>query len=292
MRKFEGTTIIANGSYWDERMRAIGERYWERDGDLHMKQFLQNDLAQRSETDMMLDYSQASIQYEDRVCRVLAQVRTSTIGSLVMSSINPKVKVWVVPYDSSDRAANACGANTFGTVKVQGGDHVLISFSPEDWHPKGCTLDTADTVLFHELVHAYRYSWLGYHGVNNKVLKDYSTTEEFLATHMHNIYRSLRGELWFHRTHSIPKFTHLDGMRNYFDTDQEARYALNFYLDTDTVTKQVANWKGPDFNPFRDHRLLRERLSREWQNNLRDIRKTSSPMQLAPKLRTMVPPAR
>jgi hypothetical protein len=193
--------------------------------------------------------------YEDQVCKLLTKIASTRIGKLVFDSLNPKVKHWIVPLDYLDRTDCDCGAYEFPGAADQGGG-VRVYFNPADWRP--ARWFSADDILFHELVHAYRDGRVGYDNLRWTPMREYKTAEEFLALHMQNVYLDNRGSPRFYRSYNSRQAVSKGVAYSSLIGDAEALMAFRYFVDVEPLAKAVAGWKVPadTFNPWRDYPVL------------------------------------
>jgi hypothetical protein len=199
--------------------------------------------------------SRESQEYEDQVYKLLKLIGSTQAGRLLFGFLNRSVNHWIVPYDYLDKALTGDDwAYTFPGAPKEGGG-VRIYFSPADFKqnaPKKNWM-TADDVLFHELVHAYRLGRVGYNP-NPKSMNDYKTVEEFFALHMQNVYLADRGSWCFYRDYRSFLHVSKDEAYEYFANDAEVLMAFRYFVDTDSLANRVSQLKAPanSFNPWRD----------------------------------------
>ena len=182
-----------------------------------------------------------SVSYENAVYQQVQVIASTTIGGLLLESLNHHVKVWIVPLDPLDRSQCTCGAYAFPGKPNEGGG-VRVYYNPTDFNPSAKRWRGADDILFHELVHAYRNGRVGYDVVNSaQYMNDYENAEEFLALHLQNVYLACRGSQRFYRTYKRLESVSKDTAYQYFVGDAEVLTPAD------------------SFNPWRDQRVL-ERL--------------------------------
>ena len=129
--------------------------------------------------------------YEQRIRVSLNAIRDTEIGRCLFKSLNPKNPVWIVPYNGSQGVCNALTGQRAGGFT----DGVTVQFSPETWDFDLCgKLPGYRPVesLFHEMVHASRFSHFGYDGMNHEPLEQNKDHEEFLAVQITNSFMSDR----------------------------------------------------------------------------------------------------
>jgi hypothetical protein len=141
------------------------------------------------------------------------------------------------------------------TVKQGGG--VRIHFNPKDFK------DTADDTLIHELTHALRRS-TGRFNPRQLPIGDFTTTEEFLATQIQNIYRSSLYKTGLYELYKSTegKFSDKGSIYSGFINDPFFIIALKYCMDFEPLARHAAQLPAghPAFNPFRDFPIL-ERMA-------------------------------
>jgi hypothetical protein len=140
---------------------------------------------------------------------------------------------------------------TFPGAPKEGGG-IRVYFNPTDW--KG-QWQTADDVLFHELVHAYRMGRIGYEALNGTGMTDYTDGEEFLALHLQNMYLADRGSQRFYLAYNRPALNgSKDEAYEFYARSAEVPMALRYFRDTEPLAIACSHWKAPaaGFNPWRD----------------------------------------
>lgn len=193
--------------------------------------------------------------YQNTIKSVLTTISRTSIGKRLLQMINPAQKVYIIPQDYDGPAKT----QTF--TDEQGGG-IRIMFSPKQFSsvyvgPQMVGNAVEDT-LFHELVHAMRYSQDRYFPRNLSSWDFNFNSEEFLAEQFANVYHSSRRESDFFSSYR-GSYLKKNEMYNYLEDDVELVRALKFYLDTEPLAKFAATLKQPAYNPFRDHKELEEK---------------------------------
>jgi len=225
------------------KMKRDLEVYGEKDGliDAAMQWQLMDDLDPK--------YGREIKEYESTIERTLNTFSHTSIGKMLLDMISPTKKVWIIPADwDIPRGITWC------RTEAQGGG-VRISFSPRSFRkvsisPSASGSAVEDT-LFHELVHAMRYSNSRFNG-RSLINADFGNTEEFIATQFANVYHSSRRESEWYELYRYGGYKTKKDMYEYFAADAELVMALKYFLKTEPLAKSVATLKQPDFNPFRD----------------------------------------
>ena len=237
---------------------------FQRQGDFHMMNFMRQMADGVLEIDPSNPPTRESIDYEKSVFAELRAIWHTSIGQLLMASLNKKYKTWIVPID--EEFATLCGcmaATTPGLLSAKQGGGVRVRYDPVDYDFPDFFI-TADAALFHELVHAYRATWSETRSLSWQRLREYKTPEEVLAVHLHNVYLACWNSQGYTRSHSNNGVLQSkDEVYKYLASDREALDAIQYYLDHEPLTTQVAQMKYPVFNPWRDQ----AQLEAEWAAN-------------------------
>lgn len=213
------------------------------------------------------DYTPELKQYEEAIYQCLRKVDANPVGQVVLEALNKKTTVWIIP--KSDKALKqSYSAQTWplnyviqknGDVgRGEGAGDTVIQFQP----------DLKDDTLFHELVHAYRYSWKRYKplpiSVSDKVYSngnrniyryaDYNS-EEFLAHQMQDIYLSQSNRPLLKDYH-WDEVSDKKTIYNFLLENFDLMGALKFFMHHETLALLGAHRFATDYNPFRDFRLL------------------------------------
>lgn len=185
----------------------------------------------------------ASIEYEKAVYRQLDIIRATSIGHLVLDSIDPSAKVWIL----LDQVGVGVASTTPGVLGADKGGGIRLHYQPEWFDPK-MEYYTPDDILLHELVHAYRASKGQHFG---KALAEYVTAEELLAIQMQNMYMSIKRKKRFYRSHSNPTLVSKQDAYAAIASDKETLEAFNFFRAHEPLTAKVAGMSAP-YNSWRD----------------------------------------
>ncbi|MGH9820604.1 MAG: M91 family zinc metallopeptidase, partial [Pyrinomonadaceae bacterium] len=195
--------------------------------------------------DIAPKYSGEIKMYENQVRNMLGKIHGTTIGQTLLRYIQnspTRSKVWIVPANWARPTAITYGYSFEGE-----GIRVHIN-------PKSFGVDAEDT-LFHELVHAKRYAWNEYYRntfTDPEVKSDfYDSSEEFLANELENLYHATRGFSDTYSVYSGAKKKKKE-MYSYLASKTELPLALKFFLENDAFVKEVAGYKHPEYNSFRD----------------------------------------
>lgn len=225
------------------KMKRDLEVYGEKDGliDAAMQWQLIEDLDPK--------YRREIHDYENTIENTLNTFSHTSIGKMLLDMINPAKIVWIIPADwDTPRGITWC------RTEAQGGG-VRISFSPSsflkvDIGPRA-TGNAIEDTLFHELVHAMRYSQSRFNG-RGLINPDFGNTEEFIATQFANVYHSSRRRSEWYDLYRYGGYKTKKEYYEYFANDAELVMVLKYFLKTEPLARSVANLKQPDFNPFRD----------------------------------------
>lgn len=204
--------------------------------------------------------------YEKKVIGILGTIASTRIGKLLFESLRRDVKVWIVPFWEGDAEACSCAAATTpGTLPAKLGGGIRLYFEPWD---SGDSF-TAEDVLFHEMVHAYRSGVMGLTGTKWTRLPGYQTAEEFVAIHLQNVYLDLVGKTMFYKEHDNPRQTTKDQIYDNFSKEELQAFA--YFLQNAGVARIVGQWPSPhpSYNPWRDYPTLLQAYLKK--NNLESL---------------------
>ncbi len=207
-----------------------------------------------------LPLTQAARDYEYHVFQLLRLISSTRVGNLLLNLIsldasNSKRKYWIVPfYRRSDGDLCNCMAYT----RPGFGSGVVVHYDPEGETAITERWFSADDVLFHEMVHAFRIGRIGFQNQKRTVMNEYTTAEEFLALHMQNVYLANRGASRFYRSVKRPESVSKGTAYAYFADDAEVLMAFRYFVEKEPLARMVATWKHPvdSFNPWRDQPTL------------------------------------
>ena len=211
------------------------------------------------EEDLQPKYKTEIEAYEKAIQRTLTIFSHTSIGKALLDQFNPKIKTWIIPANWKESVAK-----TQLATDEQGGG-IRIMFSPEAFSnvyvgPRSVGSAVEDT-LFHELVHAMRFSQERFFNKNLIKWEFSHSSEEFIAEQFANVYHSSRRESDFYGTYKGPYKTKKE-MYQYLAEDAELVMALKFFLKTEPLAKFVVHLKQPDYNPFRDYNEIEARALR------------------------------
>lgn len=200
MRSFPPYPIMINGSYRGEALRSRIESTRAAHRFDEMRQLI----GEAEKLAYQEDRSPNSQWYEKRVSALLAYIRHTTTGRTLLAGLPRETRIWIIPVDSN--AAHNKGTFGFADTSLMSGgltEGVRIKFSPETWAYTAygqLPNSRPDEVLFHELVHAYRFTKRNLPAPKQVILNDGgnappngTSPEEFLATQMTNVYVSGKG---------------------------------------------------------------------------------------------------
>lgn len=199
-------------------------------------------------------------QYENTVYRCLQKITANPVGRMVVGKINKQTRVWIIP--KSDADLNVPGGYNAQTGPLNydiqwdgnvgqgsGSGDTVISYNPK----------LGDDVLFHELVHAYRYSYKNKFNprliIQNHAPKTRANTEEFFAHQMENIYLSQD-----HRTltmaYEYPLKSTKEEIYDFLANNTDMLMALKSFLRHEYLAILAAHGLDTQYNPFRDYKTL------------------------------------
>lgn len=261
MKKFEPYPIYVNHPGRWETVRASQQAYFEGKGDSKMTDWLTYTAKRLYEITEDKAPGPESVAYENSVVQLLRLISSTRVGKLLFDLLNRNQQCWIVPLDFRDKNDCGCGAFAFPGQPKEGGG-IRIYFNPTDFNSLTKRWLSADDILFHEIVHAYRIGRAGYGVVNSaRSMSGNKDAEEFFALQMQNIYLTFRGSQRFYRTYNRLESVSKATAYQYFSEDAEALMALRYFVETDPIAATVSRWIHPpdSFNPWRDYAVL-ERL--------------------------------
>ncbi|MFN0060303.1 MAG: hypothetical protein ACKVX7_17735 [Planctomycetota bacterium] len=264
MIKFAPYPITINGSKKDDEIRAkVAARV--KKGEINEIQEIEELVRLNpNKWDYVADSSPAAVHYEGRIRALLSYIRANRVGSCLLDILRSRgtLPIWIIPYDSDQ-------------VKMDGEGNAKVKWAPEEYvRTKAVSLSysfefftydswgkmpgsRADEVLFHEMVHAYRFACPSITR-NYKPLPGYRDHEEFLAHQLSNIYRSLRGAKKFNLDYTDKKLGSGAECEALLRSKKPLMDALALFLGSDPLTKAVAKIKTL-YNPFGDLERLKRR---------------------------------
>ena len=192
--------------------------------------------------------------YQKAISKVLTTISRTSIGKQLLSMIGGQ-KVYIIPQESDGPART-------GLYSDEQGGGIRISFSPEYFSrvyigPSSVGSAVEDT-LFHELVHAMRYSNNRYFPRNLSSPDFNHNSEEFIAEQLANVYHSSRGTSDFLSKYN-GGYARKKQMYEYLEESSELVYAIRFYLQSEPLAKFAAMLQQPAYNPFRDYKELEDK---------------------------------
>jgi hypothetical protein len=210
-------------------------------------------------------YKQEIDQYESTVYRCLQTIEGNPVGRMVLGLINKQTTVWINPETDAMKKCSCAQTNplnyeiqTGSVARGVGFGDTVIQFQPE----------LGDDTLFHELVHAYRYSYKKFSpiciDVPNPGPKGSScgSSEEFLAHQMENIYMSQTNRpltLDYYDASAVGKDEIYDFLVKHVDRLE----ALKYFLRHEYLAMLAAHSLTADYNSFRDYGMLEARFLKD-----------------------------
>jgi hypothetical protein len=189
--------------------------------------------------------------YEERIRVTLNAIGRTGIGRALFRSLNPHVPVYILPY-----TGDACNAVT-GQLSSDWKKGIRIQYSPETWAYDKCGRFPGYRPvesLFHEMVHASRFTNYHFAGLNQKPLEKMQDHEEFLAVMMTNVFRSEQGAKKFNRDYTTGELVSQSDLEAFLSSRMEYINAFACFL-SDSMVKLTVPLTAP-FNPFRDFKRL------------------------------------
>ena len=263
MIKFTPYPITINGSKKDEEVRAKLEARFAKCEIDEIQKITELVKAQPNQWDYKPDSSPQAAHYEGRIKALLSYIKARTLGRCLLDMLSARgtLPIWIIPYDSDQVTMQGAGnANVTWAPEVYVGTkavRVAYSFDFFIYSAWGKLPGSrADEVLFHEMVHAYRFASPSVKMRYNNALPGYEDHEEFLAHHMTNVYRSLQGAKKFNLDYKQKKVATAAECEAALRSSKPLMDALKLFLDNDPFTQRVAQLKTL-FNPFADFERLK-----------------------------------
>jgi hypothetical protein len=262
MLKYDPYPITINGSRKDEEIRADLAKKLEK-GEITENQKIEQKIKLKpNKWDYVADPSPWAAAYEKRVSGHLAFINGNTLGRCVLNTLRAKgtYPIWIIPYDSEMIETQGEGnANvTWAPEEYVGTKAVRLAYSPEHFsydHWGQMPGSRADEVLFHELVHVYRYASPSIKNRISDALPGYTDHEEFLAHQLSNVYRSFRGARKFNLDYADKEIASAAECEKALRSSKPLMDALALFLRIDPLAKEVAKLKTL-YNPFADFARL------------------------------------
>jgi hypothetical protein len=194
-------------------------------------------------------------QYETTISRLLRQIESNALGKVLLKILNLKTKIWIVPMPDQEFKGCYCAqtyplnyqTKPFEGYAIGSGD-AYIYYNPDNVF--------TDDILFHELVHAYRYSFKKF---DRMPIDNEYNGEEFLAHHLQNIYLSLLKKELFFAYKGEEKADKARIYRHLNETPAQLK-AIEYFSTHEYLAMLAANSLAAnvaDYNPFRDYRQIR-----------------------------------
>ena len=194
-----------------------------------------------------------STKYENDVIAVVKTIYRNRMGNLLLNALNGAVNIFIVPFHGDEREKCGCAALTpWGVYPKKWGGGIRLYFDPADFAGNTDSY-TADDILFHELVHAYRIGKKNSEQ-KNRPLDGYRSAEEFVAVQMQNVYLDCRGLRRYYLTHLNPVMRTKSHIYGEIRDSSEYLQALNYFISREPLAQEVSRWRlpSPDYNPWRD----------------------------------------
>lgn len=194
--------------------------------------------------------------YENELQQQLTTIFASPVGRLLLDSINPNETIWIIPIFRDGPKAYNAKASPY-TLEQGGG--IRIEYNPNEF--SGCYInanlsrDCRGEVLFHELVHASRFSNKTFSSVGLYGYLDQSS-EEFIATNLTNVYLSMKGIKELNMT-NMGGYLSKRGIYEGIERNDSIINLIEQLLSSDRLVQQIARMKNVSFNPFRDLDLIK-----------------------------------
>ena len=206
-------------------------------------------------------FKQEIDQYEATICKCLQKIESNPVGRMVLGLINKQTTVWIIP--KSDAELKRCSCSMTGVLNYDlpkdgsfgrgaGFGDTVIMHRPE----------LGDDTLFHELVHAYRFSYKKYQPMTIYYRVDQTSgvqrtqsTEEFLAHQMANIYLS-QGKRKLALDYAWQEVADKEKIYDFLTDNSDMLQTLKYFLHHEYLAMLAAHSFATDYNPFRDYAAL------------------------------------
>lgn len=217
--------------------------------------------------------------YESTVRKTMDRILETEIGKCLFKSMYNKVAIWVRPW--LDDGSGYCNAQTGAATNMSVG----VQYSPETWdmnHCGGWTGNSPEEVLFHELVHASRYSNYGVDDLQNDPLELMKNGEEFLAVMVTNSFIAERKGTKFNRDYMTSTDGTKDEVYGFLSSKKAYVEMINtLLLEEDPLIKLID--KLPmSFNVFRDFHQLKDAFEQTPAGHLNKLFNPVDPLNLYP----------
>lgn len=190
--------------------------------------------------------------YEERVRVILNAIGRTKIGKILLASLYGRVPVYIIPYKG-----DTCNART-GQVTSNSMLGIGVQYSPEMWTVDRCGhypgYRPVET-LFHEMVHASRFTNYGFSGLNLDPLDRMQDHEEFLAVMITDMFREEEGAHKFNRDYQTGELVSQDALERFLSSNSHYLDAIEYFLG-DVLVKRIVSLN-TRFNPFRDFKRLK-----------------------------------
>jgi len=259
MRKFAGYPIVINYNLHTqlrnraEEVRLHEARRYEEERQLSVRTNTISD--SKIENNL---WKKELDQYEETIYRCLQKIEGNPVGRTVLGLLNKQTTVWIIP--KSDNDLKKCNCAQTGPLKYDiqtdgsyargaGSGDTVIQFRAE----------LGDDTLFHELVHAYRYSYKKFRPMTISVraerLSGSQSTEEFFAHQMENIYLS-QGHRPLTMDYTWAWVSDKKAIYDFLLDNSEMLQTLKFLMRHEYMAMLAAHSFATDYNPFRDYAAL------------------------------------
>jgi hypothetical protein len=259
MRKFAGYPIVINYNLHTQlRYRSTETRLHEAG---RYQEERQRSIQTNTTSDSTIEnnlWKRELDQYESTIDQCLRKVCGNPVGRMVLGLLNKQTTVWIIPKSDTDLKQCSCSQTwplnydipkDGSFARGVGSGDTVIQFRAE----------LGDDTLFHELVHAYRYSYKKFHPMTISVRSDRlsasQSTEEFLAHQMENIYLSQS-----HRPLTMDyQWAWVSDKKTIYDfllENSDMLQTLKYFMRHEYLAMLAAHSFATDYNPFRDYAAL------------------------------------
>ncbi len=264
MRKYKSFPIIINYNLHTQLRNNHKQDDFFRAGRQDLEKELYIQTTRSSDDDLENHMYRVEIdQYESDVFRCLQTIECNAVGRVVLSLINKQTVVWIVPETDDMKKCSCAQTNPLDYVPQKGSVARGVGFGDTviQFEPK-----LGDDTLFHELVHAYRYSYKKFSPMcidvprnpdPRRYQSNCGSSEEFFAHQMENIYMSQAHRpvtLDYYYDDSTPHKK--DEIYDFLSAHVDRLEALKYFLRHEYLAMLAAHSVNPEYNSFRDYPLL------------------------------------
>ncbi len=261
MRKFAAYPIVINYNLHMQRRTDAKGAAMHRAGQYQQERQLYMQTSVTSDSSIESNLWKLEVEkYEKAVEASLRKIESNPVGRMVLGLIDPKTTVWIVPKASEYRETGKCNCAQTNPLnyEIQPGGSVARGVGFGDTVIQ-ITAEFEDDILFHELVHAYRYSRKKFNAMMLNVytdsLRETQSSEEFFAHLMQNMYLA-QGHRPVTMDYSWGWPEEKSEIYEFLADNSDLLQALKYFLRHEYLAMLAAHSFSTDYNPFRDYKSL------------------------------------